>query len=161
MHKGFPESITKCYKLYLVGLRGSIEAAYTLRKKEGLRPIRLILLVSRKSAMRINSSWSISIAFSLALAAGSALAGDGDRRGSNHNEIREQLQSQHQDRSRDLRAMPPPPGQQMQPSYPQQIQQPQPQSDTGRRGVRMSPEERRALRRQIDQASHDMYGPGR
>ena len=31
MHKGFPKGITKCYKLYLNRLQGSIEAAYTLQ----------------------------------------------------------------------------------------------------------------------------------
>lgn len=38
--------------------------------------------------------------------------------------------------------------------------QPQPSQEGGRRNNRMSVEERRALRRQIDQASHDMYPPG-
>ena len=48
-------------------------------------------------------------------------------------------------------------GRQWQPP-PEQAQQPQ---DGGRRNGRMSVEERRALRRQIDQASHDIYPPGR
>ena len=29
-HKGFPEGITKCYKLYLKQVQASNEAAYTL-----------------------------------------------------------------------------------------------------------------------------------
>lgn len=117
--------------------------------------------------MRIEPSWSIGIALTLALIAGSsAFAGDGDRRGNNREDMREQRQAQRQERLRDVRAMQSlPPQYQPQPQYqesPQyQPQQAQPPSDNGRRGGRMSPEERRALRRQIDQASHDMYGPGR
>lgn len=34
-------------------------------------------------------------------------------------------------------------------------------ADNSRRGGRMSPEERRALRRQIDEAGHDLYTPKR
>ncbi|GAC1407629.1 MAG: hypothetical protein NVSMB6_05590 [Burkholderiaceae bacterium] len=41
----------------------------------------------------------------------------------------------------------------------QTMQGPQQQTDNGRRNGRMSPEDRRALRRQIDQASHDLYEP--
>lgn len=113
--------------------------------------------------MRIKSSWSINIAFLLALVASAVQAGDGERQGGNREEMREQRQEQRQERPRDARAMPPMPQQQMPPQQmqPQSPQYQQQQSDNGRRGGRMSPEDRRALRRQIDQASHDMYGPGR
>ncbi len=65
-------------------------------------------------------------------------------------EGREQRQAARQERQRDVRA----------------VQQTPPPEQHGegqqdRRGNRMSPEDRRALRRQIDQASHDIYAPNR
>ena len=159
MLKGFPKGITKCYKLYLNGIQGSNEAAYTLEPQESPWPIRSIVLASRKMVMRINSTWSRSIALLLALVAGGAVAGDGERRAGNREEVREQRQALREERMRDVRSMQSMPPQQMQPQYLPQGQQPSP--DNGRRGARMSPEDRRALRRQIDQASHDMVAPGR
>lgn len=44
---------------------------------------------------------------------------------------------------------------------PRQYQPQQAPQDGNRRNGRMSPEERRALRQQIDQASHDIYPQGR
>lgn len=98
-----------------------------------------------------------------------ATAGDGDRR-SGREELRDQRQGgynarmpeqgrdsgQRRDPQGDWRggadhgAQPPQP----------ELAPPQ-QTDNGRRNSRMSPEDRRALRRQIDQASHDLYEPRR
>ena len=108
------------------------------------------------------------IALMLATGCSVVKAGDGDRgeRYADNREAREQRQAARQERQRDVRAV-----QEMQPQndprvqspYPQYQSQPQyqPQQDGGRRGNRMSPEERRALRRQIDQASHEIYLPNR
>ena len=108
---------------------------------------------------------SIKYMLVLAMLGSSALtvhAGDGERRehgdryygnggGNGGGDMREQRQIARQERQRDVRAV-----QQMQPQ-PEQRGEPQPD----RRGSRMSPEDRRALRRQIDQASHDIYAPNR
>ena len=115
--------------------------------------------------MRNKPIWNIFFTLTLAIASAGALAADGDGqwRGGNREDMREQRQilRQERDRSgadqrvarelREPRLLPP--GQQYAP------QETPPEG--GRRNGRMSPEERRALRRQIDQASHDIYPPGR
>ncbi|MBC7514205.1 MAG: hypothetical protein H7234_07195 [Herminiimonas sp.] len=108
----------------------------------------------------------------LAIVSTGALAGqdDGERRGGNRDEGREQRLEERRDRGsegrnrgnegRDIQQPPrqdAAQGRQWQPPEGQS----QPPQDGGRRTGRMSVEERRALRRQIDQASHDMYPPGR
>jgi hypothetical protein len=107
------------------------------------------------------------IALMLASGCCAVIAGEGDRdRGDRYaaaRDVREQRQAVRQERQRDVRAvqeMQQQGPQRMQPQYEQPQYQPQ-QQDNGRRGSRMSPEERRALRRQIDQASHDIYVPSR
>lgn len=133
--------------------------------------------------MRIKSLWKTAIALAVVTASVGAFAGHdngGERRFMQREEDHEMRQAVRQERMRDVRAaqsMPP----QYQPQYPAQPQyqpqyQPQGQSfpqqysqpgqsqvpaEAGRRNGRMSADERRALRRQIDQASRDMYGPGR
>ena len=123
----------------------------------------------RKKKMRIDLISRTCLTLVLAIVSAGALAGqdDGERRGGKRDEGREQRHDERRDRGGDghdrgnegrgERQMP-------QPYQPQPQAQPQPppaQQDGGRRNGRMSVEERRALRRQIDQASHDIYPPGR
>lgn len=117
--------------------------------------------------MRKRFIGNMMVALALLSSGAVAFAGDGDRgdrgeRWGNREDSRDR-QAARMERQRDVRAMQPLPEQRPQSQYQPQAQpQPDPQgADGNRRGGRMSPEDRRALRRQIDQAGHDLYVPGR
>jgi hypothetical protein len=93
-------------------------------------------------------------------------ANDGGRYESNGREnTRDQVQPQRYERSQDQLTghesqypLPAPAEPQTQPTAQPMTQPP---ADTNRHAGRMSLEDRRALRRQIDQANHDIYSPSR
>lgn len=123
---------------------------------------------SRKNKMRnspIRPIRRTCMALLLAVVSVGAMAGqgDGERRGGNRDEAREQRRDERRDRDNDPREYQQAPRQDAQQRRQWQEPQGQPQQsqEGGRRSGRMSVEERRALRRQIDQASHDIYPPGR
>lgn len=115
--------------------------------------------------MRMRSVKNLFVMILLCVSCVTAHAGDGDRReqggrptsgsggdgnAGGRDEQREPRQAAQPERQRDA-------GPVLQTPSPEQRAEP-PQD---RRGNRMSPEDRRALRKQIDQASHDIYAPNR
>ena len=104
------------------------------------------------------------LALALAVAAASlgAVAAPDSERGVSREEMRAQRQAERQS-ERQNRQSEGRPVREVQPQFDPRGQSGDAaqQAPEGRHGSRMSPEERRALRRQIDQASHDLYPPNR
>jgi Ni/Co efflux regulator RcnB len=119
--------------------------------------------------MRSDLISKLVLALAVAAASLAAVAAPDSERGANREEMRGQRQderqaerqnrqSERQNRQNEMRAVREAPPQFDPRGQPGESAQPAPE---GRHGSRMSPEERRALRRQIDQASHDIYAPNR
>lgn len=121
---------------------------------------------SRKKDMHINFSWINYrrampmflmglCAWGTLFSSAAAFAGQGAA-GSKRDESPLQRQGAREERMREERSTQP----LSRPTQPVQ-QQPMQGMDSNRRNARMSLEDRRALRRQIDQAGHEIYLPNR
>ncbi|WP_151634972.1 hypothetical protein [Noviherbaspirillum aerium] len=111
------------------------------------------------------------ISILLSVSAASVLADAGGYGRSSRDAVRAfQVQNVYLERGQQHPQMPPPTDRRESRPYPGQDSsgyggQPDPQSsqaaENARRQGRMSPEERKALRRQIDEVGHDIYAPKR
>ena len=160
-----------CYRLYDRSILPPNERPYTSAGEACVLSFWQDYRSVPKEKMRINPISKTCMTLLLAIVSAGTLAGqgDGERRGGGREEGREQRE-QRSDEGRERapegrgdrqeRRQTPQQERQSAPPQappPQQAQQPQQPQDAGRRPGRMTVEERRALRRQIDQASHDIY----
>lgn len=168
------KGITNCYKLYLNQVIAADEAAYTLSMLELMQSIALPrqALISDSSDQQFIVMRLTHLGFSLLLISNAAnvLAAPGGHHSDEREFVRvSQLQSFALDRSAPVGMQQ---GQQQgEPHRARFIGLPETSGysasgdsnspDNLRRQGKLSPEERRALRRQIDEAGHDLYSPKR